>query len=138
MGAEVKLTFHTKEVMHSIEQTASKRMAEAVNEVRNTVLETLSGTRSGRTYKVPGTQRTYIASAPGEPPAQATAQLRQSIKGIVEGEGRKVIGKVGTPLAHGKHLEFGTRRIKPRPWLKISFEKALPKVKSILSRKWLK
>ena len=137
MGNEARLTFHTKEVMHSMEQTASKRMAEAVNVVRNTVLETLSGTRSGRTYKVPGTQRTYTASAPGEPPAQATAGLRQSIKGTVEGEGRKVIGKVGTPLDYGKHLEFGTHRMKPRPWLKISFEKSLSKVKSILSRRWM-
>jgi len=136
MGNEARLTFHTKEVMHSMEQTASKRMAEAVNVVRNTVLETLSGSRSGRTYYVPGTKRAYTASAPGEPPAQATGQLRQSIKGTVEGEGRKVIGKVGTDKKYGPMLEFGTRNMAARPWLKISFEKALPKVKSILRRKW--
>lgn len=166
MGNEARLTFHTKEVMHSMEQTASKRMAEAVNVVRNTVLETLSGNRSGRTYKVPGTSRTYTASSPGKPPAQATGRLRQSIKTSVEGEGRKVIGKVGTTLDYGKYLEFGTRGgavirprtakvlaffvdgrdvfatqviqgpIAPRPWLKISFEKSREKVKSILSRKW--
>ncbi|MBA7569926.1 hypothetical protein ES708_11668 [subsurface metagenome] len=166
MGAEVKLTFHTEKVVRKIEDTASKKMAEAVNVVRNTVLETLSGSRSGRTYRVPGTKRTYTASSPGKPPAQATGRLRQSIKTSVGGEGRTVIGKVGTTLDYGKYLEFGTRGgavirprtakvlaffvdgqdvfatqviqgpIAPRPWLKPSFEKAVPKVKNILGKKW--
>ena len=134
MGAEVKLVFHTEEVIHSMEQAASKRMAEAVNEVRNTVLETLSGDRSGRTYKVPGTGRTYTASAPGQPPAQATSGLRQSIKFSVEKEAGAVVGKVGTDLKYGKRLEFGFMGVDslgrryntaPRPWLKVSFEKSL-------------
>lgn len=136
MAAKVKLVFHTKEVMHSMEQAASKRMFEAVNEVRNTVLETLSGHRSGRIYYVPGTKKKYTASAPGEPPAIATSGLFKSIKTSVGGEGRKVIGRVGTDQKHGKPLEFGTKFMAARPWLRISFEKALPKVKSILSRKW--
>lgn len=138
MGDEVRLKFNTKEVMRSIEQTASKRMLEAVQAVRNQTLETLAGSRSGRTYYVPGTKRTYTASAPGEPPAQATGQLRQSVKTAVEGEGRTVIGMVGTNLNYGKMLEFGTRKMGARPWLRISFEKSLDTIKSILSRKWLR
>lgn len=137
MATRVKLVFHTKEVVKSLENAASKRMAEAVNAVRNQTLETLSGSRSGRTYRVPGTRRTYTASAPGQPPAVATAELRQSISTSVGGEGRTVIGHVGTDKIQGKMTEFGTRNMKPRPWLRISFEEALPKVKSILSRKWL-
>jgi len=137
MATRVKLVFHTKEVVKSLENAASKRMAEAVNAVRNQTLETLSGPRSGRTYRVPGTRRTYTASTPGQPPAVATAELRQSISTSVGGEGRTVIGHVGTDKIQGKMTEFGTRNMKPRPWLRISFEEALPKVKSILSRKWL-
>jgi len=137
MATRVKLVFHTKEVVKSLENAASKRMAEAVNAVRNQTLETLSGSRSGRTYRVPGTRRTYTASAPGQPPAVATAELRQSISTSVGGEGRTVIGHVGTDKIQGKMTEFGTRNMKPRPWLRISFEEALGKVKSILSRKWL-
>ena len=137
MGTEVKLKFHTKEVVKSIEDAASKLMAEAVNEVRNTTLETLSGNRSGRTYYVPSTRRTYTASSPGEAPAQATGELRQSVKTSVEGEGRTVVGIVGSDSKHAAPLEFGTRNMAPRPWLRISFEKSLDKVKSILTRKWL-
>jgi len=139
MKNEVTLKFNTKEVMHSIQQAASERMIEAVNEVRNVTLETLSGHRSGRIYYVPGTRRRYTASAPGEAPAQATGKLRQSVKTTIEGKDRAVIGKVGTDLEYGKVLEFGTRgpKLAPRPWLRPSFEKALPRVKEILSRKWL-
>lgn len=137
MGTKVTLKFHTKEVMHSMEQAASKKMAEATQAVRTQVLETLSGPRSGRTYYVPGTRRTYTASSPGQPPAIATSDLFKSISTSVEGEGRKVIGKVGTDKIQGKMTEFGTRNMAPRPWLRISFEKSLDKVKSILSRKWL-
>ena len=164
---KVKLIFHTKEVTKSIDDAASKRMAEAVIAVQKTVVEeTLIGSRSGRTYLVPGTKRTYTASSPGQPPASPSGHLRQHIETSVEGDGRKVIGRVGTDVPYGKMLEFGTKGgtvirakgkalafyaggamvfvkqviqgpIKPRPWLKPSFEKAEGKVKEILGGgKW--
>lgn len=135
--SQVKLKFHTKKVVKAIDDAGSKRMLEACNEVRNTTLGTLSGSRSGRTYRVPGTSRTYTASSPGQPPAQATGRLRQSVKTAIEGEGKDIIGMVGTDIAYGKCLEFGTRTMAPRPWLKPSFEKTVPKIKQILGGKWL-
>lgn len=134
MGAKVTLKFN----MPDFDGEASKRMHEAVQAVRTQVLETLSGSRSGRIYYVPGTKRPYTASAPGEPPARRLAELAQSIKASVRGEDRKVIGEVGTDKKYGPMLEFGTKMMAARPWLKISFEKALPKVQSILSRKWFR
>jgi len=136
-GCEVKLTFHTDEVVKAIDDAQSKLMSEAVNEVRTQTLETLSGTRSGRTYKVPGTGRTYTASAPGEPPAQATAELRQSVDTKIEAEGNTLAGYVGTDKIQGKMTEFGTRNMAARPWLRVSFEKAMPKIRGIFGKKWL-
>lgn len=137
MSAEIKLTLYSKEIIKNLEQEGVKRMLEAVNVVRNQTLEVLSGTRTGRTYKIPGTDRYYTASSPGEPPATATAELRQHINTAVEGEGKTVVGMVGTDVKHGKMLEFGTKHILPRPWLRVSFEKATDAVKSVLSRKYL-
>ncbi len=111
-------------------------MKEATTELRNTVLETLSGSRSGRTYYVPGTRKTYTASAPGQPPATVTSELRQSIKDSVEGKGRSVIGKVKASAKHALPLEFGTRRMAARPFMKPSFDKSLDNISDILSRKW--
>ncbi len=135
-GIEIRFESHIPEVTAKIAEVAKERMFEAVQEVRDTTLETLSGQRTGRTYFVPGTHRTYTASSPGEPPAQATAQLRQSVKFTIEGEGTKLLGMVGTDLKKGPMLEYGTRNILPRPWLRVSFEKSQEKVKSIFSRKW--
>jgi len=135
-GEHVTLIDNTDKVIKSINDNASKRMAKAVIEVRNVVLETLSGSRTGRRYKVPGTQRFYTASAPGEPPAQATGGLRGSIKTTVSSEDKKVVGRVGTDLEYGKELEFGSRGVAPRPWLKPSFEKAKDKIEEILDGKW--
>ena len=135
-GEHVTLIDNTDKVIKSIEQNASKRMAKAVNEVRNVVLETLSGSRTGRRYKIPGTQKFYTASSPGEPPAQATGRLRQSIKTSIQSEGKVIVGRIGTDLDYGKTLEFGDDKVAPRPWLHPSFEKARDKISEILDGKW--
>ena len=135
-GEHVTLIDNTDKVIKAIEDNAAKRMAKAVNEVRNTTLETLSGKRTGRKYKVPGTEKIYTASAPGEPPAQATSRLRQSVQTSVRSEGKKIIGEVGTNLDYGKTLEFGTEKVAARPWLHPSFEKAKNKIQEILNGKW--
>ncbi len=136
MVTQVSLVFHTKEVVKSIEDAAVQKMSEAVQVVRTQVLETLSGSRSGRTYYVPGTKRTYTASAPGEAPASATAELRQSIKTAVESKGKTVVGAAGTDTIQGLMTEFGTVKMAARPWLRISFEKAMPKLKDIFGKRW--
>jgi len=136
MAVEITFKSNLPAVMKAIDKAAKDRMQEAVEAVRNQALETLSGSRSGRTYKVPGTRRTYTASSPGEPPAVATAELRQSVKGVVEKEGSRIVGMVGTDKIQGLMTEFGTRNMAPRPWLKPSFEKSVGKVKEIFTRIW--
>jgi len=140
MGVEVVFKSYLKEVQKKINRIAKERMLEAVDEVRNKTLLKLTGNRSGRTYYVPGTKKAYTASSPGEPPAIATGALRQSIKGKVEGEGRAIVGMVGTDQKYGPMLEFGTHKgkhqILPRPWLRKSFEESQAKVKEIFTRIW--
>lgn len=135
-GIQIVLDSHIAEAISKINGVARERMLLAVQEVRDVTVETLSGPRHGRTYYVPGTKRAYTASSPGEPPAVATAGLRQSINGVVEHEG--LVGLVGTELAYGPMLEFGTSKMAPRPWLRVAFEKTEAKVKEIFSREWLK
>ena len=136
MATDVKLTMHTKEVVKSIEDTAAQKMYEATQLVRTQVLETLSGQRSGRTYYVPGTKRTYTASSPGEPPAVASSDLFKSITAKVESKGKEVTGYVGTDKIQGLMTEFGTVKMAARPWLRISFEQSMDKLKSIFGNRW--
>ena len=134
--SKVTIKLNSHNILPKLESVATQRMFAAAQEVRNETIKTLSGNRTGRTYKVPGTQVTYTASAPGEPPAVQTGQLRNSVTAIVENEGKSVKGFVGTELMKGLHLEKGTSKMAPRPWLERSFDSSLDRVKEILSRKW--
>ena len=131
-----KIIDHSDKILAEFASKNADRMNDAVNIVRNKVLVTLSGNRSGIEYFVPGTSKLYQASNPGEAPATATGALRQSIFGQTTKTGYKVIGKVGTDREYGKHLEYGTYRIAARPWLRVSAMAVWDKVKSALARRY--
>lgn len=128
----MRVEFNVDAIAGEIDKLMLARMEKAMRRARAIVLETLSGSRSGKRYKVPGTKGAfYTASAPGEPPAVATARLRQSIQTEVVTEGDQIIGVVGTDLEYGRHLEYGTRNMEPRPWIKPSIEKVLPELNDL-------
>lgn len=106
-----------------------KRIGEIAFAVEGQAKQAMQGTRSGKIYPIPGTRRTYRASAPGEPPAVLTGNLKNSIYTMREGKHRWVVG-VGT--AYAARLEFGGTDkngvyIAPRPYLR-------PAVFSIVNR----
>ena len=145
----VKVISRIPQVQQRLAISPTQRMYEAVSVIRGQTLITLSGNRSGRTYLVPGTHKTYTASAPGEAPAQATGELREHVSTSVETKATNVLGKVGIPesaknkitgLSIGDYaicLEYGTTNMAARPWLLPSFNKVKGQVKSILGAKWL-
>lgn len=111
-----------------------------VDTINDVVLETHanavrglnSGPATGRIYKRGNT--THQASAPGEYPMSDTGRLASSTKFILATDQRRV-GKVGTDIQYGAHLEFGTSRMKSRPWLLPSFKKAIASVAKDLRRR---
>jgi hypothetical protein len=80
----------------------------------------------GRFRKVYGA----IRSMPGEPPRKQTGQLRRSIATEV----RSLVGRVGTNLLYGRHLELGTRHMAPRPWLRRALAESRQQIEAILGR----
>lgn len=78
--------------------------------------------KSGRHYKVSKTGRDHVASAPGESPAIDTGLLANSIDYAMTGETSAV---VGSGAEYAIHLEFGTVRIAPRPFMQPAFESAV-------------
>ena len=136
MAARITLVSHIEKVAREIDKAAEARVFEAVNLVRHRVLEKLSGTRSGRRYRVPGTTQWYTASAPGEAPAVATGALRQSIQVQVVRRDDGIVGAVGSRLDTSVYLETGTRTMAPRPFLGPAFEESRPEIERILSEEW--
>lgn len=71
---------------------------------------------SGRTYKRGGV--THQASAAGQPPAVDTGRLRASITYELGNTGKVLVARVGTNVNYARHLELGTSRMRPRPFLR--------------------
>jgi len=81
--------------------------------------------RGGKLYAY-GSRPAHQASAPGQPPAVDTGRLRATIGHSVTTDGglHANVGSGGNPAVPGvnyaAYLEYGTRHMAPRPWLRPS------------------
>jgi HK97 gp10 family phage protein len=75
------------------------------------------GSRTGNNLSA-----THRASAPGEAPATDTGRLANSLKADIQG----VNATVFTNVDYAPFLEFGTRKIEPRPFLFPALEQERP------------
>lgn len=72
------------------------------------------GPKTGEIYEKSNPTRTHRASAPGEAPATDTGRLASSV--VMQSDPQQPLTvEVLTDVEYGPWLEFGTRRIKPRP-----------------------
>lgn len=72
-------------------------------------------------------KRGHHPSVPGSAPAPDSGELMRSVTHEVTIENGEVVGKVGSILRnpdYPKFLEFGTSKMKPRPWLSAALEKS--------------
>lgn len=71
-------------------------------------------------------------SAPGEPPRQRTGKLKQSVAIVVDQEGGVIhVGATGA-VPYGVFLERGTRRVAARPWMQVTLDRLLPRLKALV------
>lgn len=66
--------------------------------------------------------KAHYPSLPGNPPAVDTGRLRGSINYEIHSESKEIYGVVGSTLKepedYAVYTEYGTSKMKPRPWLK--------------------
>jgi HK97 gp10 family phage protein len=72
-----------------------------------------------------GGGKDHVPSKPGDPPHVQTGVLRSSIKVEWDGERRVV---VGPSVAYGRHLEFGTRKVAARPFMRPALMRVLARL----------
>ena len=115
------------ELGKSIAKCCATIQREAMEEMRDTAIDT------SKTYGKKG----HHPSLPGNPPAVDTGTLRRSVTYQVDEN--ELVGYVGSNLKnppYGLYLEkaeYGTSRMKPRPWLKPATEKSMEKIKEIMA-----
>ena len=80
------------------------------------------------------------ASAPGEPPALRTGDLRRSFRPLAKSEivqsAKHYTPGIRTDVKYAPFLEDGTSRISPRPYAEEIKQKAFPEVKAIFEEKY--
>ncbi len=151
-----RLLSNFSEFARKLEDEMRVRTYAGANVVKRAWLKRLQGSRSGRVYRVPGTQRTYIASAPGESPARLLGDHARSLNAISQ---RGLDGAweslVGSDDKKAPWLEFGTGRagaaagqsdlpegyahggspgMAPRPSLRPALEETRTEVETILGK----
>lgn len=104
--------FAEDEIAEAIDATALNVHGDAVKSIQR-------GTKSGRTYRKYEPNREHQASAPGEAPSTDTGNLVNSIQVI----DRIDVAYVGSDEDYAEFLEFGTRDMQERPWLRPAVEK---------------
>lgn len=142
------------EIVAETLEEAEHLVADGAAELSNTVKRVLTGRRSGAERPVPEADRTYVASAPGEPPAVMFGHLRNSVGwSRPEQAGDAVESRVGAALgipvtedadrraqsvaeAYARILEVGGwaghAYIDPRPYMAPAVDIAEP----VIDRMW--
>ena len=134
-GAGSAVSMKVSEVRAKVNNQVVSRGVRAVNAIRNAELEVLKGIRSGKTDRKYPFRSTYTASAPGEPPARRTGNLRMHWNGNVKtqsnGGGVKVIAELEAQEPYATYLENGTSHMAARPFVEKIKEKATPDIEKI-------
>lgn len=138
MSAGEKVKIAVQDQVKKINQQVVSRGVRAVNAIRNAELEVLKGQRSGRVYRKPHSRATYTASAPGEPPARRTGNLRMHWNGQVKSEGASgggvsIVAELESQESYAGYLENGTSKMAARPFKEKIKEEAVPEIQRIYS-----
>lgn len=138
----IDIKTEVKNTVKNLENTVQSRAFRGSNILRKCALEVLSskgGARSGKIYKKPNSKARYTASAPGEPPARRTGNLRTSWKSkripvtTSAGNGFDATSAIETYVKYDTWLEDGTTKMEPRPHHDKIAEMARPQVEQLFS-----
>ena len=116
-----------------INRAAVSRGVRGVNLLRNAALEVLGQDGTGRRYG------RHVASAPGQPPAPDTGNLRKNWRekvyahGNGMGNGVRVHMQITSQMFYADFLEHGTRKMAPRPHRERIKTKARPEIVALFS-----
>ena len=127
------LRIEVNSLVLELNANARSRARRGVNLLRNAALEVLGQNGSGRVYGK------HVASAPGQPPAPDTGNLRRNWRQAVlaypngKGLGVNIHMRITSDMFYADFLEHGTRFIAPRPHRERIKTKARPQIVALFS-----
>lgn len=122
-----------QQVSRSYERKLGQLIEVSAQMVRNTAVKSIhEHGSSGVTYEKYNPRRTHTASADGNPPNSDTGYLANNIFSVVDFD--KLGASVESRANYSVHLEFGTSKMKARPFLQPALEENRPKIRRLFSR----
>jgi len=116
-----------KNYSKQMEKKVKEVIGVAGNLVRNTAITSIqSGAKSGVMYGK------HQASAPGQAPATDTGFLQSNIVLNIEASG--LVANVESRAKYSKFLEFGTVKMKARPFMFPALEENKPKIRRLFAK----
>lgn len=98
------------------QEAANRGMLSAMIEADGILVDLLSQPGQGAVY--PRGKKSHRASAPGDPPAVDTGNLRRNrATEVISAGGGVSIGILSVNSEYAEALEFGTEKMAPRPFL---------------------
>jgi phage gpG-like protein len=130
--SEWKLEWNGDEFLNKLEMNVPQTLDAIGHYMVSKIRETLSQKGSGRIYSTGRSGGIHQASAPGEPPAVWSGELRRTVFFDKTKEEAEYLVKVGSPSPYAARLEFGDSHIAKRPWLGITFKQERKAVEDFL------
>ena len=123
-----------KKYSDSLQKDIIQKLFISANWVKNSAIDLItSGPKSGKQYpRRKGGTKMHTASAPGEAPASDTGVLKSHI--VAEVDKNTLTGIVESRAKYSHFLEFGTRKMKPRPFMFPAFEENKPKIRRLFAK----
>jgi HK97 gp10 family phage protein len=143
-----KIKWYGKQVIQKLNAELFVNIERAARHFESELKDTLSQPGSGRKYKrkkgrgqyVRGAKKGqdkvgmyHVASAPGEPPAADMGFLRRSV--FINIYRNELKARIGVRTKYVRHLEFGTKTMRPRPYLHPTFRKNKKYLTAIIAGK---
>ena len=123
-----------KKYSDSLKKNIIQKLFIGLNWVKNSAIDSITnGPKSGIQYpRRKGGTKMHTASAPGEAPATDTGFLRSNI--VAEVEKTTLTAIVESRAKYSEFLEFGTRNMKPRPFMFPALEENKPKIRRLFAK----
>lgn len=135
MSVRVKVTRVNKssQILKKYERTVKNIVAAGAQDVRNTAVQSIQAHgSSGVTYTKYNPKRTHTASAPGSPPNSDTGYLANNIHFVIDSDG--LGASVESRADYSEYLEFGTSKMRARPFMQPALEENRPKIRARFAR----
>lgn len=124
------VTFDPQSLSDRVRKAVMQEVIRGTEDIRNEAISLILHTeKTGRVYRRHSVE--HQASAPGEAPASDTGRLINSI--TTEYDFQNMTGTINVGVAYGLFLEYGTKNIDPRPFLRPALANKGPAMEAAIA-----